>query len=139
MTRNEQKMSRIRRYFPFLATQKNRYYVGGSLTGIILATVNFLVLVKVFQPTFEMYGIPYQTLYIMLPVGFVFINWFIGWCYERSGLWRFEWEHQIKTQNPEYLPMLKNVAIIKADLAKLVADLDALGVSQHTVYDEKEG
>lgn len=103
----------IKRYFPFLATQKNRYYVGGSLTGIILATVNFLVLVKVFQPTFEMYGIPYHLLYIILPGGFVFINWFAGLCYEKSGLWKCEWEHQIRTQNAEYFQMLIDVDVIK--------------------------
>jgi len=103
----------------FIARSRLRFGLGMAIIGSLLTVINMLTFAKVWQPTFEAYGIPMLAVYIILPFGFIISSWFIGYIYDVKGLWKEETSHTNIYLNQEWMILCENVGILSIKLDDL--------------------
>ena len=59
-------------------------------------------MVKVYQSSFEFYGIPYVVAGTVAVLGFLFVNFLSGFIDEKMGTWSAESSHANMNMNPEF-------------------------------------
>ena len=64
-----------------------RFTRGFTRAGVIVGIINVLTFAKVWQSTFDQFGIPLLAVIIAIPIGFVTACILIGVLEERSGVW----------------------------------------------------
>jgi hypothetical protein len=69
--------------------------------GIAIGIVNLLTFIKVYQGSFNYLGIPAVLLYLILPVGFIFLCVSAGYADEKLKTWAAEASHSNMNLNPE--------------------------------------
>lgn len=100
----------------FIAKNLWRINQGLARIGIVWALIGFLTFIKVWQPTFEYYGINIGGAFLFLGVAYFLTSWVVGWLNERWNFSRAEYVHQINVQNREYWQMIEDVKEIKEKL-----------------------
>jgi hypothetical protein len=101
---------------PFIARHRLRFVAGAGLVSSFLSIFSLLVFAKVWEATFEFYGIPPITIYIGAPIAYVIGCWFAGYIYDRKGLWKAEVAFGNRQQNPELMEMYDDIKKIKIAL-----------------------
>jgi len=101
---------------PFIAKHRLRFAAGAGLIGSFLSVFSLLTFAKVWQETFEFYGIPPLAIYILFPIGYVIGCWYVGYLYDRKGLWKAEVAFGNRQQNPELMEMYDDIKKIKTAL-----------------------
>lgn len=71
----------------FLGRFSARFTRGFSRAGVIVGIINILTFAKVWQGTFDYYGIPLVAVIVSIPLIFVLACITIGILEERSGVW----------------------------------------------------
>jgi hypothetical protein len=100
----------------FVARHRLRFAAGAGLIGSFISIFSILTFLKVWETTFEFYGIPMLTIYVGAPIGYFLICWFVGFMYDRKGFWKAETTFTNKNQNTEFLTMCDDVKEIKGML-----------------------
>ena len=97
----------------FVAMHRLRFISGVGIVGSIITVVNILTFAKVWEGTFQFYGIPTVAVYTLFPLMYIAICWLVGYLYDTKGLWKAETKFGNKRQNDEFLEMYDNVKLIK--------------------------
>lgn len=95
----------------FVSRHRMRYMRGVSWAGAIQALLIALTFARVWKDTFEYYHIPSEILYVLVPGGYFFLCWFIGYIDEMKGFWKMEGDYYNKKLNPmwdEWCDIVKN-------------------------------
>lgn len=71
----------------FLGRFSARFTRGFSRAGVIVGIINILTFAKVWQSTFDYFGIPIVAVILAIPVGFIAVCIAIGILEEKSGVW----------------------------------------------------
>ncbi len=100
----------------FVAKHRLRFMAGVGIVGSIITVVNILTFAKVWESTFNFYGIPAVVVYIVLPISYIGICWGVGYIYDKKGLWKAEQRFGNKSQNDEFLEICDNVKLIMKHL-----------------------
>ena len=100
---------------------KNLWRVNQGLSriGLIWSLIGFLTFIKVWQPTFEYYGLTVGGVFLFLGILYLGSSWGVGYVNEKWNLSRAEWEHQMDVQNKEYFKMLDDIDDIKVMVEKM--------------------
>jgi hypothetical protein len=101
---------------PFIARHRLRFGAGVGLIGSFFSIFTLLTFSKVWSETFEYYGIPPVVIYIVAPLGYFFTCWYVGYLYDRKGLWKAEVAFGNRQQNPELMEMYDDIKKIKTAL-----------------------
>jgi hypothetical protein len=117
----------------FISRHRMRYMRGVSWAGAIQALLIALTFARVWKDTFDYYNIPSEILYIIVPGGYFFVCWFIGYIDEVNGFWRMEGDYYNKKMNPmwdEWCEIVKNtrecnekIEVINEMLKKLEGEM----------------
>lgn len=78
----------------FIGGFSARFARGFSRAGIIVGIINVLTFAKVWQGTFDYFGIPLIAVIVAIPAGFVALCVLFGVFEERTGIWGNETLHQ---------------------------------------------
>lgn len=78
----------------FIGGFSARFARGFSRAGIIVGIINVLTFAKVWQGTFDYFGVPLLAVIVAIPVGFVALCILLGVFEERSGIWGDDTLHQ---------------------------------------------
>lgn len=85
----------------FIGRWKVRFFRGSMYAGIAIGIVNLLTFIKVYQGSFNYYGVPYLLMYILFPAAFVFLCISAGYADEKLKTWAAEVSHNNMVLNPE--------------------------------------
>jgi predicted KAP-like P-loop ATPase len=80
-----------------------RFVAGSAIVSIVITIVNLLTFAKVWEKTFEYYGIPPVAVYILFPACFIAGCWYVGYLYDIKGVWKAETKFGNRKQNPEIM------------------------------------
>jgi|WetSurMetagenome_2_1015567.scaffolds.fasta_scaffold07071_12 hypothetical protein len=108
----------------FIARSRLRFGLGVGIIGSFLSVINILTFAKVWQPTFENYGIPMAVIYIIMPVGYLSICWMIGYLYDVKGIWKEETSHSNAFLNPEFVVLCDGVVNLSDKVDEISKKLD---------------
>lgn len=97
------------RVVSFISKQLWRVNQGLARINVIWALVGFLTFIKVWQGTFEYFGISIGVVFLILGILYFFTSWFVGYLNETKQFSRAEWLHQIQVQNPEYWQLIEDM------------------------------
>lgn len=85
----------------FIGRWKVRFFRGSMYAGIAIGIVNLLTFIKVYQGSFNYLVIPTVLLYLILPIGFIFLCVSAGYADEKLKTWAAESSHSNMNLNPE--------------------------------------
>lgn len=119
----------------FVSKNRMRYSRGAGWAGMMLAFVNTLTFAKVWQSTFEFYGVPPQLIYFSLPIAYLSICWTIGYIDEIKELWRTEMTYANKVLNKEWCEVCEKIDVMNKNITEINTKMDALKINDRT--DEK--
>jgi hypothetical protein len=102
-----------------IARSRLRYAQGSGMVGILISLTTLLTFANVFQPTFEKIGIPVQAIYILLPIGYILLCWYVGMLYDTKGFWEEETSHANEFLNPEFSKMCAEIESMKRTLEEI--------------------
>jgi hypothetical protein len=101
----------------FIARSRLRFSLGIGIIGYAISALNILTFAKVWQSTFDYYGVPIMLMYTVFPIGFVFACWYIGYIYDTKGYWGKENSHVNLKMNPEFEEIRSGVSDSRRDIA----------------------
>ena len=102
-----------------IARSRLRYAQGSGMVSILISMVSLLTFANVFQSTFEKLGIPIQVIYVLLPISYVALCWYVGMLYDTKGFWEEETSHANEFLNPEFNKMCEDIEKIKRTLEEM--------------------
>jgi hypothetical protein len=102
-----------------IARSRLRYAQGSGMVGILISLTTLLTFANVFQPTFEKIGIPVQAIYILLPIGYILLCWYVGMIYDTKGFWEEETSHANEFLNPEFSAMCAEIKEMKKTMEEM--------------------
>jgi hypothetical protein len=97
----------------FLGRFSARFTRGFSRAGVIVGILNILTFAKVWQGTFDYYGIPIIAVVISIPLVFVLACIAIGILEERSGMWGDDTLHIWKVAGWDPVELTEEVKSLK--------------------------
>jgi len=100
----------------FIAMHRLRFMAGVGIVGSIITVVNILTFAKVWEDTFRFYGIPPVMVYTLFPIAYVGVCWYVGYIYDKKGLWKAETKFGNQKQNEDFLEVCDNVKCIMQHL-----------------------
>jgi hypothetical protein len=103
----------------FISRQLWRVNQGLARISIFWNIIGFLTFVKVWQSTFEYYGLGILGVFAVLGIAYFLTSWTIGYFNEVKNFSREEWKHQIGVQNPEYWQLIDDAAACRAILERV--------------------
>ena len=110
----------------FIARSRLRFGLGLGIIGSFLTIINMLTFAKVWQPTFESWGIPMLFMYFVLPFGYLVTCWAIGYLYDVKGIWKEETSHSNAYLNPEFVILCDNVISLSDELKETNKKLESI-------------
>jgi len=100
----------------FIARTRLRFTLGGGVIGSVMTIIGLLTFVKVWEKTFEYYGIPMIIVCALFPIVYIVSCWYIGMLYDTKGYWQEENSHANENLNPEFKQICKDVTEIKNEI-----------------------
>lgn len=130
----QHKLNLSEEFVLFISRHRMRYMRGVSWASVIQALLITLTFARVWKDTFEYYNIPPELLYVIIPGGYFFVCWFIGYIDEIKGFWKMEGDYYNKKLNPmwdEWCEMFKNARECNEKLEKINEMLKKLEVEMY--------
>ncbi len=113
-------------WIEFFGRISARFNRGSARISLIFSVIGLLTFAKVWQSTFEYYGISIWFVIIGIPTMFILVCTLIGFLEEKYKLWEQETLHiwELAGWNPK--TMTGNVEDIKASIAKIEKKLEKI-------------
>ena len=89
-----------------------RFQIGYGFVSIANSIFSYFTFAKVWQPSFEYYGIPFGFVLAGIPACMTLIAWLLGYYYIKAGLLSAQVSLNNTEGNPEFALMCKRVDLI---------------------------